>query len=164
VVSGADDAFPFEGELPLAPEDFPTSPAVPAIDSLVQQNESHFFSRALLGVIGAFLAVSLVAGGIFQFGWQRGMRGLDYPAQIWEKTLRLSRWARIRTLPQQTPREMIQRLHRELPEIEDLDYLSESYVRNRYGHKQLSPEEKDRLTSVWKQVRNTLLSHVLRWK
>jgi hypothetical protein len=164
LTTSGDDAFAFGDELPLSPDELPSSSAAPAIDALVQKNESHFLSHALLGVVGAFLAVSLVAGGIFQFGWQRGMRGLDYPAQIWEKTLRLSRWAHIRTLPQQTPREMIQRLHRELPEIDDLDYLSESYVRGRYGHKQLTSEEKERLTSVWKQVRNRLFSRVLRWK
>ena len=33
--------------------------------------------------------------------------GLDYPSQIWEKTQRLARWARIPAFPQQTPREYV---------------------------------------------------------
>ncbi len=163
-IPGQDDFSLFDGELPFTDQSIPLAPAGPAVDTIVQHHDSHLFSQILLGVIGVFLAVSLIGGGLFQFVWQRGMHGLDYPAQIWEKTLRLGRWARIRPLPQQTPREMIDRLHHELPDVDDIDYLSESYVRSRYGHKDLSPQEKERLAGVWKQVRNKLLSRALRWK
>ena len=47
-------------------------------------------SRILLTIVFAVLAVALVGGGIFQYSWQHGLHGLDYPVQIWEKTLRLA--------------------------------------------------------------------------
>ena len=70
-----------------------------------------------------------------------GLRGLDYPVQVWEKTLRLAKWSKVRPLPQETPREVVERLRRELPEVEDLDYLGETFIRSRYGHKPLTPDE-----------------------
>jgi len=110
------------------------------------------------------LGLTLVGGGLFQYSWQHGLRGLDYPVQVWEKTLRLARWSHVRPLPQETPKEVVARLRRELPEVEDLDYLEESFVRSRYGKKQLNPEEKERLTEVWHKARNNLLQRLLRWK
>jgi len=78
--------------------------------------------------------------------------------------MRLTRWARIPTVPQETPREVTTRLHKELPEVDDLDYLSETFVRSRYGQKEISEPEKERLTKAWKQVRSNLFSRVFRWK
>ena len=121
-------------------------------------------SRLVVSIILTLLAASLVVFLIFQYSWQHGLRHYTYPVQIWEKTLRLGRWSKIKPLPQETPREVIARLKRQLPEIDDLDYIGESYVKSRYGHKDLAPEEKDRLTKVWNQARNTLLARLLRWK
>ena len=73
--------------------------------------------RVAAGLVLGFLAFTAVGGGIFQWSWQRGLGGLDYPVQIWEKTLRLARWSKVRPLPQETPREVIARLCRELPEV-----------------------------------------------
>jgi hypothetical protein len=101
---------------------------------------------------------------VFQYSWQHGLAGLPYPVQIWEKTMRLAKWARIRTLPQETPRELVYRLERELPDVEDMDYLGEAFVRARYGQKELEPAERERLQAVWKDARNTLLARIFRWK
>jgi hypothetical protein len=42
--------------------------------------------------------------------------------------------------------------------------LGEAFIRSRYGQKDLQPDEKERLQTVWKQVRNNLVSRLLRWK
>jgi hypothetical protein len=56
------------------------------------------------------------------------------------------------------------RLKKELPEVEDLDYLGETFIRARYGQKDLEPAERQRLTAVWNKVRNTLMARMVRWK
>jgi hypothetical protein len=48
--------------------------------------------------------------------------------------------------------------------VQDLDYLSESYIRSRYGAKELTPPEQERLESVWKQTRNNLFQRLLKWR
>jgi hypothetical protein len=117
-----------------------------------------------MGVVLALVGITIVGGLTFQFAWQRGMGGLDYPSQVWEKTQRLARWARIPAYPNQTPREYISRLEHELPEVEDVRYLEQTYERAKYGSKPLEESERERLSSVWKSVRNTLLSRILRWR
>jgi hypothetical protein len=37
-------------------------------------------------------------------------------------------------------------------------------VRARYGRKDLTEEEHERLSGIFKQARNTLLARLLRWK
>ncbi len=153
-----DDAFfpPVDGNSALAP-------AAPALDTFTQNNNSTIVSRLVLMILLTLLAATALVFLIFQYSWQHGLRHYTYPVQIWEKTLRLGRWTRIKPLPQETPREVVARLKRELPEIDDIDYIGESYVKTRYGHKDLTPEEKDRLTRVWQRARNTLLARLMRW-
>jgi hypothetical protein len=107
--------------------------------------------------------VTAVAILIFQYSWQRGLSAYSYPVQVWEKTIRLSRWSKIRPLPQETPREVVARLKKSLPEVPDLDYLGETYIKTRYGNKELTSTETERLTAVWQKARNTLLKRVLRF-
>jgi transglutaminase-like putative cysteine protease len=142
----------------------PVGPATDAIDELQIDEGSNLVSRIIFTVILLFLGITVVGGSVFQYSWQHGLRGLDYPVQIWEKTMRLSKWARIRTLPQDTPREVVVRLKRELPDVDDLDYLGESFIRSQYGQKELKPDEKERLAQVWNKARNNLLARLLRWK
>ena len=160
--SGGDEFF----EEPI-PEVDPTTPVDPAADTLddLQIDEgSSLVSRIILSVVLGILGITIAGGGLFHYSWQHGLRGLDYPVQVWEKTLRLAKWSKVRPLPQETPREVMERLRRELPEVNDLDYLGESFIRSRYGQKQLTDEEKDRLTQVWHRTRNNLLQRLLRWK
>jgi transglutaminase-like putative cysteine protease len=153
-----DEAFapPIGVELGLgAPDD---------IDALVIEEESNFVSTVTISIVTAVLALTIVGAGVFQYSWQHGLGRYAYPVQVWEKTLRLARWSRIRTRPQETPREVIARLQEALPDIDDLDFLGESYIRTRYGQKELTDEERQRLNTVWRQARNTLLTRLLRWR
>jgi transglutaminase-like putative cysteine protease len=172
VRSGLDDGFApgFDPNAPFLDDFFlpagvETTPgAAEALDNLVIEEDSGLVSRILLTVVLGVLAVTALGAGIFQYSWQHGLGGLSYPIQVWEKTLRLARWAKIRPLPQETPREVIGRLRQQMPEVDDLEYLGESYIRARYGRKELTESERERLEGVWKQSRNTLLSRLLRWR
>lgn len=141
-----------------------TIPAGTTLDALQIKEASNTVSRIIVSVIVAIFALTLLAFGAFQWSWQHGLRGVAYPVQVWEKTMRLAKWARIRPAPQDTPREVVARLQRELPEVEDLDFLGETFIRSRYGQKELPPQEKERLAAVWNRTRNTLMARFLRWK
>ncbi len=172
VRSASDDQDLASGDLTDVPPDEPLpedlfpqdEPAGPALDALQNNGGSNLVGNILMGLVLVFLGVTVAGGLTFQFAWQRGLGGLDYPSQIWEKTQRLARWARIPTYPQQTPREYVARLQHELPDVEDVPYLGDTYVRSRYGGKKLEDSERARLTAVWKSVRNTLLGRLMRWR
>jgi hypothetical protein len=161
--AGTDDE-PFLDETPPPVDAAPAAPAAPAIDQLTVEEDSHLVSRIVVSILLVLVAVTLLVTGVFQYSLERGLRGLPYPVRVWEKTLRLAKWARIRPLPQETPREVTSRLHRALPEVADLGFLGESYVRARYGHKEMAPEEQARLQGIWRQARNSLLGRIMRWR
>lgn len=158
------DMFPFEEDFFPTDQFGPVNPAPTEIDRLVVDEETGLVSRIVLTIVLGMLAVTAVGFMLFQVSWQWGLRTYSYPVQIWEKTLRLGRWSRIRPLPQETPREVVARLRKELPDVDDLEYLSESYMKARYGNQELDPEEKDRLTQAWSKARNNLLTRLLRWR
>lgn len=172
IVRSSDDQDLFPGDDSVVPEDellpdepVPETEAAPdALNALASDGESSLIGNVLMAIVLGFLGISLAGGLTFQFVWQRGLAGLDYPSQIWEKTQRLARWARIPVFPQQTPHEYVDRLERALPEVEDIDFLGQAYVRSRYGAKAIEPAERERLTAVWKAVRTTLMGRILRWR
>jgi transglutaminase-like putative cysteine protease len=141
-----------------------SSPAQSAsqIDEIADTGSSRLFGQILLGLITAFLGITLAGGAVYQFVWQRGMAGLSYPMQIWEKTLRLGRWARIPSQPQQTPAEYVAALRRAVPEAGDLRPIKDAYVGARYGRKELAESEKEQLTAAWKVARNSLLRRIFK--
>jgi hypothetical protein len=135
-----------------------------ALDALVIEEESNFVSTVTISIILAIVALMVVGAGVFQYSWQHGLGRYAYPVQVWEKTLRLARWSRIRTRPQETPREVVARLRQVMPDVEDIEFLGESYIKTRYGQKELTEDERERLKGVWQEARNTLLARLLRWK
>jgi transglutaminase-like putative cysteine protease len=139
----------------------PVQPAEPALQDLEIEQGSSLVSRIITSVVLGLLALTALAFAAFHYSWTHGLGGMPYAVQTWEKTLRLARWSNIRPLAQETPREIGVRLRQELP---DLDYLSESFIRSRYGGKDLSPPEHERLENVWKQARNNLFQRLLKWR
>jgi hypothetical protein len=95
-----------EDEVPLDEFLVPTDEAPSALDDLTVDEGSNLAGNILMGLVLFFLGFTLVGGLAFQFAWQRGMAGLDYPNQVWEKTQRLARWARIPVFPQE-PRRIV---------------------------------------------------------
>lgn len=114
---------------------------------------------AILGAVGALLA--LLALGA-RLSWERSVAGLSYPAQLWEKTLRLASWAGLRQKPQQTPREYAGTLAQEFPDIRGIHDLGEAYGRSQFGKKKLTPEEQRHLRGVWRRLRRALLGRLIR--
>jgi hypothetical protein len=118
----------------------------------------------LLWLIGGLALIATVVGLSFRIAWQRSVAGLEIPAQVWEKTSRLASWASLGPKPQQTPREYAQTLGRQMPDVEGLDFLAESYGRSQFGRKKPTAEESTRISQIWAQVRSKLLSRMLHWK
>jgi transglutaminase-like putative cysteine protease len=119
----------------------------------------------VLYVLLALVVVAAVAGIGVRIAWERGMAGLDYPSQLWEKTVRLATWLRLGPKPYQTPTEYSRALRGSLPDVAaGVETVADSYQRARYGHHDLTPAERERLDSVWPPLRNRLIRKVLRLK
>ncbi len=112
-----------------------------------------------LAIVGGIAALLLGAG---RFAWEYGLGSMTRPAQFWEKTQRLARWSRNGGAPNETPREFAARLQHDVPGTDGVGYLAGAYERTRFGHKELSEEETERLETAWASVRNGLMRRVLR--
>ncbi len=119
----------------------------------------------VLYVLMGLVVVGGVAGITARIAWERGMAGLDYPAQLWEKTVRLASWMRIAPKPDQTPTEYSRSLQKTLPTAsEGVDVVADSYLKSRYGRRDLTPAEREQLDAAWPAFRNRMLKRVLHWK
>ncbi|HUS82543.1 MAG TPA: transglutaminase domain-containing protein [Dehalococcoidia bacterium] len=108
------------------------------------------------------LALSLASAAGFRYSWNRSLSGLSRPAQMLEKTRRLSSWAGVGPRPSETPREFIRQLRETLPEEPDLPALSNAYEQVEFRRRPLSDEEGARLDALWKRLRPRLLRRILR--
>jgi transglutaminase-like putative cysteine protease len=106
--------------------------------------------------------LSLAVVVTMRYTWNRGMSSLSYPAQLWEKTRRLSSWAGGGPQPSQTPREFLRGLEGELAGTADLPVLSGAYERVEFGGKSLSVDEEAKLSALWRVLRSRLLRRILR--
>jgi transglutaminase-like putative cysteine protease len=142
------------------PEDFGgTSP-------LTQPKENPL--KPFLPLLYALLVVAFV-GGVgalgLRFAWERGLAGLDYPSQLWEKTIRLASWLRIGPKPSQTPAEYSREVQQKLPGTDGIAQVARSYNRSRYGgQRDLNPDERESLDESWTGLRNRLFKKVFRLK
>jgi hypothetical protein len=106
------------------------------------------------------LALAAIAG--LRYAWNRSVAGLSHPAQIFEKTRRLSAWAGVGPRPSQTPREFLGALHEEVPDAPEVSLLADAYERVEFGQKPLEPGENVRLDAIWGSLRPRLLKRMLR--
>ncbi|MEX2238043.1 MAG: transglutaminase domain-containing protein [Dehalococcoidia bacterium] len=125
-------------------------------------NESSEFPTAIvLGVLAVIAGIGLLfAGG--NVLWQWTVRGLNYPAQVWEKTVRLASWSGVGVKPSDTPREFARKLSDELPDVKGITEIETAYSRAQFGGKELSADEKKRVDRVWKDVRRALAARLFR--
>lgn len=169
------------GSLPMGPQEsdlagggaglgnIPAAPGIPMLDmgpggGAVEPGGSDRGRWVLLGVLAGLAAVLVGGAGGARLAWQRGLAGLDYPARLWEQTVRLASWARLPPAPHQTPREFARSLRERAPELGDADILAEGYVRSRFGRKEIGGQEREELESAWKRLRGRLLRRILRRK
>lgn len=110
-------------------------------------------------IIGGIVATGALAA---RFAWEFGLGGLPRPVQLWEKTQRLARIARAAGKPSDTPREFAARLRDTVPGTEASAYMAAQFERSRFGQKELSEEETERLETAWSSVRNQLLRRIFR--
>jgi transglutaminase-like putative cysteine protease len=120
--------------------------------------------RTLLFVLGgtAIVAAAIALGG--RFAWEFGLGGLSQPARFWEKTQRLARLGSAAPTPHETPREFASRLRRVVPGSDAAGYLATTYEQDRYGHKDLTDDDAEKLESAWVSLRGALLRRILRLK
>lgn len=144
--------------LPAEPE-FPVEP-VPFFGE-EQGGGGRPWAGYLLGGLAALLVVGSAGGWLF---WQALGSGLAYPAQVWEKTVRLASWARVPPLPHETPAETARRIGAAVPGGRDAETLAAAYVRHRYGRKLLTAVERRELAQAWSRLRNRLVARALRWR
>jgi transglutaminase-like putative cysteine protease len=134
-----------------------------AAGSLHHEQDYHvllYTGFALLLLLGLG-AIGAVGGRI---AWERGMGDLDYPTQLWEKTIRLTTWLKVGPRPHQTPTEFSSTLRRTLPDVGGIEPIADSYLRARYGRKPVDAAERARLSASWIPLRNALVRRLLRWK
>ncbi|MEX0682819.1 MAG: transglutaminase domain-containing protein [Dehalococcoidia bacterium] len=108
----------------------------------------------LMMAVIAFAVAIIVAVSL---GWQRSVAGLPYPQQLWEKTVRLASWGGFQPQPGQTPHEYVDALGRRHRAVRDLDVLSSTYTRSRFGKKDADESERERLEELWSSLRGALL-------
>jgi transglutaminase-like putative cysteine protease len=133
-------------------------------EAALAAEERGIAAQVTLAVLAVIVVVVLASAAGVRYAWNRGLDGLGYPVQVWEKTVRLASWARMGPRPSQTPREFIGDLRQELPEVRDLPFLAASYERAQFGRKPLAEGDKGRLESLWRTLRSRLLSRILRWR
>jgi transglutaminase-like putative cysteine protease len=112
--------------------------------------------------LGVIAVIAAAGAGVAKVAWDYGMTGLSRPAQLWEKTVRLSALGKAGPRQHETPREFAIRLRRDVPGADAAGYLAATYERDRFGHQPLSDDERERMESAWSSLRASLLRRVLR--
>jgi len=110
----------------------------------------------------AIAMLSLVSAAGLRLAWNRGLSSLSHPAQVFEKTRRLSSWAGVGPRPSQTPREFLGGLRDALSDPPDVSLLADAYERVEFGQKPLGPDEDAGLDVLWKGLRPQLFRRMLK--
>ncbi|MEO8457393.1 MAG: transglutaminase domain-containing protein, partial [Chloroflexota bacterium] len=140
-------------------EDLPASDSVSTVSG---SSSSQGIDWVVIGII-AFIAAMI---GAIALGWQRSVSGLPYPQQVWEKTVRLASWGGAPPSPGQTPHDYAQRLGKRFRDVQrDMPTIADAYTKSRFGHKEISEDEKKALKEAWPYVRTALVGGVAgRWR
>jgi transglutaminase-like putative cysteine protease len=115
-----------------------------------------------LGMGGALFALFLMVGALLmRVLWMRQYGGLDSGQTAYERVYRLATFLGFPTPPSQTAFEFSSSLSMLIPEAsEDVDLVSNSYVRQRYGGVGPTAMEELRLIWAWRRIKRTLMAHL----
>ena len=115
-------------------------------------------AKDLLPWILIILAVLGVAGVGGYWFWNRYLALSYQPRVVFARMIGLARLSAVGPDPYQTPYQFGARLGYALPgRGHQVDVVVDSYVRSRYGQKELSEQEEGRLADAWSRVRYPLL-------
>lgn len=148
-----------EEELEDCEEEFLLEPAAGAAEeSLLTE-----LARRYLPWIGGVLAGAVLMAGLVGLFWRRWLTPSTDPPTVFRRLSFLGRLNAMGPARWQTPYQYMRRLQAEMPNHrEPLAVIVNSYVRHRYGGKEATPEQGERLTNAWRQVRRPLLFHLFR--
>lgn len=109
---------------------------------------------------GGILVLLAVAASLL---WKRYMAPGEDPRAVYRRLALLGALGPVKPVDYQTPFQYLERLHRALPgQREEVSILVDTYVRSRYGAKELTIADRRRLTEAWLRVRMPLLLRVFR--
>jgi hypothetical protein len=143
------------------PFDLGIDPAPPETPVSAEESPGGSSWPLIVALAGAGGVMALMALGA-RFAWESGLSALSPAGRAWEKTQRLARWAKLPPLASETPREYAARVRAAEPPAAAVSYLAAQYERQRFGQKDLSEEDAERLESAWTAARNALLRRALR--
>lgn len=141
--------------------DIPSQEPLPLAPVVASGNDGGRNWQLIMVVLAAAGAVAIAGAGAAKIAWDYGTGGLSRPAQLWEKTMRLATLGKIGPREHETPREFASRLRHDVPGADAAGYLAATYERSRFGQKQLSEDESERLESAWSSLRASLLRRAL---
>ena len=115
-----------------------------------------------LGVGGALFVLFLLMGAaLMRIFWVRQYGGLQSPRAAYERMHRLATFLGAPSAPSQTAFEFSSNLSRLIPEASaDVDLVSNTFVRQRYGGVTPSAMEEMRLIWAWRRIKRALLAHL----
>jgi transglutaminase-like putative cysteine protease len=142
--------------------DLGINPPAPIAPPKAAASDSGASRWPLYATLAGLFALAVAAAAFGRFAWERNLGGASRPVQLWEKTMRLASLGKRGPQPSETPAEFATRLRRDVPGTDAAGYLAARYERSRFGKKQLTDEETERIESAWASVRGALLRHALR--
>jgi len=108
----------------------------------------------LLAALVAFAALLAMAVGL---GWRKAVAGLPIEQQTWEKVVRLSSLAGHPLEAGQTPAEYANGLQKTFRSLRGVSVIASAYNRSRFGRRDASQEERERIREIWPPVRGELI-------
>lgn len=93
-------------------------------------------------------------------GWRRGVAGMPFEQQTWEKVVRLSSLAGHSIQPGQTPAEYANGLQKRFRALRGVSVIASVYARSRFGRTGASTEERERVSELWPGIRGELLKAI----
>ena len=130
------------------------------------QSQTTVFGAGLTKILywlAGIFGVAVVGGFVGNLLWRKYMYPAEDPHVAYRRLAFLGRLASVGPITHQTPYQYRQRLAQLLPDHRDqLSVVVDSYVRSRYGRRELDDEQRLNLAQAWIELRMPLLLRSLR--
>lgn len=122
------------------------------------------FSGRIVAALPWVLAVlggAAILGGTGAILWRRHMSSTDDPRTAYHRMAFPGKFSSLAPLTHQTPYQYRERLRNALPNYgAEVSTLVDSYVRNQYGAKRLTVEDRNQVVSAWMRIRMPMLRRI----